>query len=157
MMKLKHVSLALAIGLGLGSAWVLGSQTETASANKGYRDYNSFPKAIRGTWQEKSHKEYYKGKYNANRTYKFNKSSYSMIIRVKGKKIKTIHFPKKDINEISYTYRLKRYHIQPKVTKKNYAYAGIIDLKPVTHHGKKALAVASLSDGSYTYYYKVKK
>ncbi|MDT6980568.1 hypothetical protein [Levilactobacillus zymae] len=156
-MQLKHVSLALAIGLGLGSAWVLGGQAATASANKGYKDYNSFPKPMRGTWQEKSHKEYYKGKYNANWTYKFNKNSYSMIVRVKGKKVKTIHFPKKDINEIAYIYRLKQYHIQPKVTKKNYTYAGIIDLKPVMHHGKKTLAVASPLDGSYTYYYKVKK
>lgn len=155
-MTVKHTGLALLLGLSLGGALVTTGSTVSASANKGYRTYSSFPKVMRGTWREKSKTDYYKGKNNANWSYKFNKNSYSLIIRVKGKKSKVFHFPQKDINEISYAYKLKRYHVQPKVTKRTYDFASVIDLKPVTHHGKKALAVASLLDGSYTYYYKVK-
>ncbi|ARN92613.1 hypothetical protein AZI11_06740 [Levilactobacillus brevis] len=157
-MKIKRTKLMIiTLGLAFGGLLVTGTQPVQASANAGYRDYKTFPKVMRGTWRSKGYTDYYSHKKSANWSYKFNKSSYSIIIHFKSKKkAKVIHFPKNEINEVAYIYRLKKYHIQPKVTKKNYDFAGIIDLKPVTHHGKKALAVASLSDGANTYYYKVK-
>lgn len=156
-MKIKRTKLMiLTLGLAFGGVLVTGTQPVQASANAGYRDYKTFPKVMRGTWRSKGYGDYYHKKI-ANWSYKFNKSSYSIIIHIKGKKkTKVVHFPKNEINEVAYIYRLKEYHVQPKVTKKDYDFARIIDLRPMTHHGKKALAVLSPADNSNTYYYKVK-
>lgn len=158
-MTLKKLSLALLLGLSLGGTALVAEQPTTAAAKSipGLKTYRSIPKVLRGTWRAKGYKNYHNGKYNANWTYKFNKNSYAEIIRVKGKKTKTIKFTRQDISEISYQIKNKQYVIVPGFAKKNLAYAGYLGLKPVTHQGKKALAMAPITGTHNTYLYKVGK
>lgn len=155
-MQLKKMSLVLIIGVSFGGLFGTVSQPAHASDVPGLKSYKTIPKVLRGTWRAKGYKNYYRGKRNANWAYSFNKNSYAEIIRVKGKKTKKIKFPHKDISEIGYEVRNKRYHVIPKVTKKNYAYASFLGLRPVTHHGKKALALDPMTGDHITYLYKVK-
>ncbi|WP_318766883.1 hypothetical protein [Lactiplantibacillus carotarum] len=160
-MNIKRTAVAIMLGASVGGALATaGSQpiqaattTTTTTKKKAYRNYKSIPKVLRGTWRH----NYKVGKKKASVTYKFNKTSYSETMRVKGKKTKTVKFPKNDIREIGYSYSIKQYYIIPKVTKKNSAYAGWVGLNPTKRHGKKALINYSVADNSKTYYYKVKK
>lgn len=158
-MKMKKLSLALLLGLSMGGALLGSGSSITASAKSvpGLKSYQSIPKVLRGTWRTKGYKNYNNGKRNANWTYKFNKNSYVEIVRVKGKKTKTIKFSRKDISEISYQIKNKQYIIVPGFAKKNLGYASFMALKPVTHQGKKALALAPITGTHNTYLYKVGK
>jgi len=152
-MKIRHLLLAVVLSLGL--AGVVTSISQPASA-KAYKSYKSIPKVLRGTWQEKSYSKYTKG-VKVRWTYTFNKSSYTMKADYKGgnKKSKTVHFLKKEIHDISYAYKTKKYGIYPSVTdKKKLPYAGVLSMEVVRHHGEKALAMPGYDEQTIYFYRK---
>lgn len=159
-MQLKRFVMAVAVTLGVTGA--VAATTSTADAakndvNPGFRQYKTMPKALRGTWQEKSYGKYKKG-IKVRWTYRFKKHSYSMKMDFKGghKKSKTINFSKQEIGGMYYDKKHKTYDVYPggnKVPKSKLPYAAYMTLKPVRHSGKKALALYPIAGKKITYLY----
>jgi len=160
-MRLKHLFAAVAVCVGVAGLATTLSTTQPASAvttsNKDFHKYQTMPNALRGTWQTKGYSKYRKG-VKVNSTYKFNKNSYTLIMKFKGGNVrsKTIHFPKKEVAGMWYERKTKVYDVFPggKMSDAKKVYASYLKLKPVRHNGRKALALYPIEGTKMTYFYR---
>lgn len=159
-MKLIHLIVAVALSLGLAGIVTASSQPASAAAthSKTYKSYKSIPKVLRGTWRTKGYTEYSSDSRKKVRCiYKINKHTYSMKIDFQGKrKSKTIHFLKKEIQDIEYIYKLKRYWINPTGVKSEpkRGYASLLSIRVMQRHGKKVLAIDPIAGKHIMYLYR---
>ncbi|KRN02656.1 hypothetical protein FD13_GL001647 [Levilactobacillus senmaizukei DSM 21775 = NBRC 103853] len=157
-MKIKYlVAAALSLGLA-GAVTTFGQPVNAAAKSKRMTYYKTMPKALRGTWQEKSYSKYKKG-IKVRWTYTFKKNSYSMRMDFKGghKKSKTIHFSKKEIGGMNYDRRYKEYNVFPggsSIPKSKLPYAAYLTFTAGRHNGKKALGQHAIADDRIIYFYR---
>jgi len=159
MKSINHIILAIALSLGLAGAITATAQPASAATynSKYYKTYKAIPKVLRGTWQTKGYTEYSSlSKKKVRSIYTFKKNSYTMKIDFQGKrKTKTIHFLKKEVQDIDYRYKTKQYEIYPTgAAMSKRAYASILYLKPVRHNGKKAIASYPIVGKHIAYLYR---
>jgi len=158
-MKVKYLVAAAALSLGLAGAVTTFDQPVNAAAKtKRITTYKTMPKALRGTWQEKSYSKYKKG-IKVRWSYTFNKNSYSMRMDFKGgpRKSKTIHFPKNQIGGMNYDHHYKVYNVFPggsSIPKSKLPYAAYLTFTAGRHNGKRALGQHAIVDDKITYFYR---
>jgi len=158
-MKVKYFVAAAALSLGLAGVVTTLDQPVNASAKtQRAKYYKTMPKALRGTWQEKSFSKYKKG-IRVRWTYTFKKNSYTMKMDFKGgnKKSKSIHFSKKEIAGMYYDRKYKTYSVYPggkAVPKSKLPYAAFMTFSVGRHNGKKAIGQHGMADNKLTYFYR---
>ncbi|WP_208907249.1 hypothetical protein [Levilactobacillus yiduensis] len=159
MMKANHLIIAVALSLGLAGGITATTQPASAATDNSqyYKTYHVIPKVLRGTWRTKGYSEYNgESKKKVRWTYTFKKHSYTMKVDFQGKrKSKSIHFLKKEIRDIDYRYKTKRYEIYPTAAAESKrAYASILYLKPTRKNGKKVIKSYPVVGKHITYLYR---